>query len=109
MHKKITFRGMDSSPVIEEHVNKLIDKIFELLTKQSSPIYVDLILEASKNHAHNRAELMLKTPLLDLVSKYEGTDLYDVINRVFHVMLLEIKKHKGIEMDKHRLNNKRIM
>ena len=105
MHKRITFRGMESSPVIEEHADKLIDKLLVLLSKEPTPIYLDLILEPSKIHAHNKVELLLKTPHFSLVSSYEGPDIYDVLNRVFHVMDQEIKKHKGVYQDRMRSRN----
>ena len=109
MHRRITFRKMESSPIIEEHANKLIDKLMILLAKEPTPIYIDLILEPSKIHAHNKVDLLLKTPNYSLVSSYEGPDIYDVLNRVFHVMNQKLKKHKGIKADKvYSPNNRKL-
>jgi ribosome-associated translation inhibitor RaiA len=67
MHKRITFRNMEHSPAMEGYANNLLAKIEDFLQKEGTPQYIDLVLEPSKNHAHHRAELRIKTPHFDLI------------------------------------------
>lgn len=90
MHKRITFRNMEHSPAMEGYANNLLAKIEEFLQKEGTPQYIDLILEPSKNHAHHKAELRIKTPNFDLISNYEGSDMYAVIDRVCDVMYFNL-------------------
>ena len=86
MNKKIVFRRMDHSPSMEDYANQQLDKIMEFLEKEPTPVYVDLILQPSKVHAHHNIELRVKSPSYDRVSNYEGPDFYQVMDRVIDVM-----------------------
>ncbi|TET06084.1 hypothetical protein E3J79_03440 [Candidatus Dependentiae bacterium] len=94
MHKRITFRAMDHSTVMEEYANQQLEKIVQFLKNERSPIYLDLILEPSKIHAHHRIELRVKTPRFDLISNYEGPDFYEVLDRVIDVMYKDLHLRK---------------
>ena len=99
MHKRITFRSMESSDVLEKYANQQLAKIEQFLENERSPVYIDLIFEPSKVREHHRVELRVKSPNYDLISNYEyqGTGFYDVVDRVIDVMykeLLEVKKKK---------------
>jgi len=94
MHKRITFKGMDHSPVIEEYCNGQLAKVEEFIKNERSPLYVDLVLEAERTHHHHHVELRIKTPNYDLVSNYEGPDMYDVIDRVIDTMYHELLEAK---------------
>jgi len=94
MHRRITFRGMDHSPVIEEYCNGQLSKVEEFIKNERDPIYLDLILEAERTHHHHRVELRIKTPHYDLVYNYEGPDMYDVIDRVIDTMYHELHEKK---------------
>ena len=102
MHKRITFRGMDHSPVIEEHCNGQLVKLEKFIKNERDPIYLDLILEAERTHHHHRVELRIKTPRYDLISNYEGPDMYDVIDRVIDVMYHKIHEKKRELQDKDK-------
>jgi ribosomal subunit interface protein len=100
MPKRITFRGMEHSPVIEEYCNGQLAKVEEFLTHEREPIYINLVLDAQRTHAHHHVELCIKTPNYDLVSHYEGPEMYDVIDRVIDTMyrqLTEAKKKNMID------------
>jgi len=43
MHKRITFKGMDHSSVLEDYANQQLAKIEEFLTNERTPVYIDLI------------------------------------------------------------------
>lgn len=104
MHKRITFKNMSHSDPMEAHVNKQLEKVELFLKNERDPIYIDMVLEASKVREHPRAELRIKTPHYDLVSTYEhqGVDLYDAIDRVIDVMYRELHKHKDKNLEERR-------
>lgn len=101
MHKRITFRHMEHSDVMEQYINKQLEKIEKFLKREPSPIYIDVVLEASKVREHPRVELRIKTPNFDEVSNYEfeGVDMYDAIDRVIDVMYRKIIEHKQKKVD----------
>lgn len=106
MHKRITFRNMDKSDVMEQYANKQLKKIEDfLIENERSPIYVDLIFEPSKVREHHRVELRVKSPNYDRISNYEhqGVQFYDVIDRVIDVM------YKELHEDKKKLSDDRKM
>lgn len=102
MSKRIAFRGMEHSPVIEEYCNNQLAKVEEFLTHEREPIYLDLTLEAGRTHAHHRVELLIKTPNYDLISHYEGPDIYDVIDRVIDTMYHELHEAKRKLIDERK-------
>jgi ribosomal subunit interface protein len=99
METKITFRNMDSSEALRAHINKQMQKVITFLENERLPLFIDMVLEPSKRRAHNRAEVRVKTPHYDLISNYEGQDLYDVIDRVIDVMYHEILEAKRKRVD----------
>lgn len=94
MHKRVTFRHMDHTPVLEEFVNKQVERIEKLLVAEREPIYLDVVLEAFPNHAHHGVEIRLKTPHFDLIAHNEGAEMYQEIDRTIETMIKEIKKAK---------------
>lgn len=104
MHKRITFRNMDHSDVMEEYIHQQLAKIETFLENEPSPIYIDFVLEACKVREHPRAEFRIKTAHYDLVSNYEhsGVDMYDVIDRVIDVMYKQLREAKKKGLDKRK-------
>jgi ribosomal subunit interface protein len=100
MNKRITFRNMEHSPAMEGYANNLLAKIEEFLQNDGTPQNIDLVLEASKTHAHHKAELRVKTPRYELYSSYEGSDMYAVIDRVCDVMYLNLHEENKKIRDK---------
>ena len=99
MQKRIAYRGMDSTPVLEEFANKHLEKVEKLLENERTPIWIDLILEASTVHAHNKVELRVKTPHYELVAHHEGPEMYQEIDRVTDKMVQEIRRAKEKRVD----------
>lgn len=99
MDKKITFRQMDHSQIMEDYINGQLHKIEKILSTEREPIFLELVLEPSKVHAHNRVEIRVKTPDYYLISNYGGPKMYDVIDRVLDVMYQQIceKKRELVE------------
>jgi len=94
MHKRITFRNMDHSDVMEQYANDQLEKIIVFLENERTPIYIDLVLEPSKVHAHHAVEIRVKSPNYDRISNYEGSKFYDVLDRVIDVMYKELCEDK---------------
>ncbi len=108
MHKRITFRNMDHSDVMENYINQQLAKIETFLENEPTPKYVDIVLHASKVREHPNAELRVKTPNYDLISNYEysGVDLYDVIDRVIDIMYQQLHEAKKKECDQRKMRGR---
>jgi len=102
MHKRITFRHMDHSDVMENYANEQLAKLEDFLQNEPTPIYINLVLEPSKVHAHHLIELRVKSPNYDLVSNYEGPDFYDVLDHVIDVMYNELHEEKKKHLDERK-------
>ena len=96
MIKRIVFRHMPHSDVIEKYANEQLAKIEDFLSNEPTPIYIDLVFSPSKTREHHRVELLVKTPHYEKITFYEhnGVDFYDVIDRVIHTMYLELHEAK---------------
>lgn len=99
---------MDHSPEIEDHINKELAKIIHFLENEPTPIYIDMVVEPSKVHAHPRAELRIKAPHYDLITHYEheGIDMRGVINHVTHVMYTLLHEQKEKEKDQRKMRGR---
>jgi len=108
MHKRITFRNMEHSDVMEEYVNKQLEKVEKFLKREPTPIYIDVVLEDSKVHEHPRVEMRIKTPNFEEVSNYEheGVDMYNAIDRVIDVMYRLLREHKQKEVDQRKMRGR---
>lgn len=94
MSKRITFRHIEHTPVLDEHVNKHLEKIERLLTSEHTPIFIEFVIEGAPSHAHHSVDLRVKAPHFTLVAKHEGPDMYQEIDRVINTMAQEIIKAK---------------
>lgn len=96
MNKRIVFRNMDHSDVMENYANQQLHKIEEFLSHVNKPIVIDLYFEPSKVHEHHRVELHVRCGHYDLNSSYEheGTNFYDVLDRVIDVMYRNLHEEK---------------
>ncbi len=102
MDKKITFRNMDHSDVMENYSNEQLVKIEKFLKNEREPIFIELVLEPVKIHAHHRVELRIKTPHYFLISNYEGPKFYDVLDRVIDIMYRQLCEKKKELVEKNR-------
>lgn len=104
MHKRIVFKNMDHSDVMENYAHGQLEKIETFLEHVGQPIYIDLYFEPSKVHEHHRVELHVRCGHYNLNSSYEheGTDFYDVLDRVIDVMYRNLceEKRKHVERNK---------
>ncbi len=96
MNKRITFRNMDKSDVMEQYANQQLKKVEEFLSHERSPIHIDLVFEPSKVREHHKVELRVKSPSYEAYSSYEyqGTGFYDVLDRVIDTMYEQLHEQK---------------
>lgn len=92
MQKKITFHGMEKTQPMEDYCDKQLAKIEQFLSHERSPVFINLVLEPSKVHAHHHIELRVKTPTYEKIVHYEGPEFYDVVDRVIDVMYYELRE-----------------
>jgi ribosomal subunit interface protein len=105
MRKRVFYKHIEKTPALEEFAMNHINKIAKNLESEPTPIYIDLTLEAYPNHAHNRAEIIVKTPHYDLITHREGEDLYQEINKVTETMINEIRDAKEKHIKKYKKEN----
>ncbi|MCL4361059.1 HPF/RaiA family ribosome-associated protein [Candidatus Dependentiae bacterium] len=94
MNKKITFRHMEHSNVMEDYINQQLGKVENFLMNERTPIYIDIIINEGKIHAHHKVEMRVKTPHYDAFTHYEGPKIYDVIDEVIDRMYEKLKEEK---------------
>jgi ribosomal subunit interface protein len=94
MEIKFTFRHMEHSSIMEEYIRGQLAKIEEYLKHEREPIFIEIVLEPAKVHAHHMVEIRVKTPRCHLISTYEGSQFYDVVDRVLDVMYRQILEKK---------------
>lgn len=99
MNKRIMFKNMNSSEVLERFALEKLEKIEHMLESERSPVKIDLVLEGHPTHAHNKVELLVFTPDFKLVAHHEGADFNEEIVRVIDKMLHELRKEKDKRAD----------
>ena len=104
MKKSITFREMPHSEVLEKYVNEQLAKVEEFLTHESEPIFLDVVFEAHRTHAHHQCEIRLKTPRFHVICHDEAPDMYAVVDKVVDTLYRELreKKKKFIDDQRHK-------
>lgn len=109
MHKRITFRNMDHSDVMERYANDQLAKVEDFLENEPTPIYIDLVFEPSKVRQHHRIELRVKSPNYEIISNYEykGEAFYDTLDRVIDVMYRRLHEEKQrIKKDNRKMTGR---
>lgn len=108
MNKRIVFRNMDHSDVMEEYANAQLEKIIEFLKDDRGPVFIDLYLEPSHVHEHHRIELHVKSAEYNLNSSYEhqGMGFYDVLDRVIDTMYRQLCEHKRRHHDEEKMRGR---
>lgn len=103
MNKRIVYRGMEQSDVLEVHVEKQLAKIEEFLANDRTPQSIDIVFEAHPNHAHNKCEIRIKTPSYNVIAYEEGKDLNKLVDQVLDMAYRELRrqKEKQVDKDKH--------
>lgn len=104
MNKKITFRGMDHSQIMEDHANQQLAKVEEFLSHEQGPIVIELVFIPSKVHEHHKVEMLVKTPNYDEFVSYEkeGMPFYETLDHVIDVMYRNLLKAKERMIDERK-------
>ena len=102
MKKRIVYRGIESTPVLEEFINAHLEKVEKLLENEPTPVFIDVVIEQSKIHSHHRVEVKVKSPHYDLVAHHEGPEMYQEIDTVTDKMVAEIRRAKEKRVDKKK-------
>ena len=102
MNIKINFRNMEHSDALTTYVNEALEKIFKFIEREPEPIQIDVILEAHKQHAHHKVEIRMRSKHYHSLLSNEGPDIYREIDYVVKVLIEDIKKTKGKNLDKRQ-------
>ncbi len=104
MDKRIVFRNMDHSNVMEQYANDQLAKVELFLENEPTPVFIDMVFEPSKRREHHKVELRVKSPNFDRVAHYEyqGTSFYDTLDRVIDVMYKELHEDKKRLMEERK-------
>jgi ribosomal subunit interface protein len=108
MNKRIVFRNMDHSDVMEEYAHGQLEKIIDFLEHDRGPVHIDLYLEPSRVHEHHRVELHVKSAEYNLNSSYEheGMSFYDTLDHVIDVMYRQLCEHKRKNHDAEKMRGR---
>ncbi|MFC1842363.1 HPF/RaiA family ribosome-associated protein [Candidatus Dependentiae bacterium] len=106
MHKRITFKRMEHSSVLEDYANQQLSRVEEFLKNERTPVYIDLVFEPSHVHSHHKIELRIKSPNYDRISNYEGTDFYHTLDRVIDVMYKELHEEAKKRVDDRKVRGR---
>ncbi len=99
MKIRIAFRGMEHSNAMEEYASKKMEKLERFLQKEPEPLYVDLVLEAARQHHHHKVELRINSKHHQINVHSEGPDLYLQIDATVDKAVHEAKKDKERAID----------
>jgi ribosomal subunit interface protein len=99
MKIRIAFRGMEHSNAMEEYASNKMVKLEKFLQKEPEPLYVDLVLEAARQHHHHKVEIRINSKHHHIMVHSEGPDLYLQIDATVDKAVHEAKKDKERMLD----------
>ncbi len=94
MNRRIAYRNMESTPALEDFINKGLEKIERLLATEKTPQGLDFVLTSEHSGVIYKVELNVSTPEYKLHAHNEGTDMHQQIDKSIETMLEEIRKAK---------------
>jgi len=103
MNIQITFQNCDTSEIMEKHIHEQLAKIVRFLEKESTPIYIDVIIQPARTHAHHQVQVLLKSPNYDLVTHDEGPEIYQVLDTVIDTMYARLRKEKDKRIEDRKM------
>jgi ribosomal subunit interface protein len=105
MNKRIVFRNMEHSDIMEAHANEQLEKIINFLENDRGPVHIDLYLEPSRVHKHHRVDLHVRSAEYNRNASYEheGMDFYETLDHVIDVMYRELLEEKRKNIDKEKM------
>lgn len=102
MQKKITFRSMEHTPVMDSYIEEQLAKVEELLSHEREPIVLEVVVEPHSLRAHHRASILIKSPRFDVFVDKFGADMYQVISTAIDdaYEMARKQKEKFVDEDK---------
>lgn len=106
---RIAFRHMDSTEHLQNHINKQLEKVNTFLSHEATPITIDLVMSPAKLHAHHQVELVIKSPNYHVVVNHEGTEFYQLLDKVIDAAYRKLHEEKRRKEDsiKEKRSDKR--
>ena len=105
MNKRVTFRNLEKTPDLETHIQYGLVTIEKFLARETSPISIELVVEAHPTHAHNSAEIRIKSPNYNVIVKRESPEVAAAINEVLHIAHAELAKAHELIVSKRTHHN----
>lgn len=102
MNKRIVFRHMEHSSILENEIHQELNKIEEFLKTDRTPQEIDVVLEFHPTHAHNSCEVRIFSPSYRVIVKKEGQELRPLIGAALDEAYeaLHRQKEKWTDKDK---------
>ena len=101
MEKRITIRH-EHSAQMEEYINTHLEKIEKFLSNEPTPVYIAVVVTPGKIHAHNRVEMLVKTPHYEVFTEYEGPKPYEAVDIVLDRMFEKLTEEKRKLVERSR-------
>lgn len=102
MQKKITFSGRPHSPVLDEQINKQLEKIVRFLEGEPSPKLIEINVAFHEIHQFQHVTGRVKTPHYDCFAKHEGPDIFTEVNEVVDRLYAQLRDTKERMIDRHK-------
>ncbi|KKT23972.1 MAG: hypothetical protein UW09_C0001G0035 [candidate division TM6 bacterium GW2011_GWF2_43_87] len=102
MQKKVTFSGRDHTAVLDQHIEKQLERIEHLLKGEPSPIFIDVVVDFHDVHQHHHVTTRVKTPHFECYAEHEGPDIFAEINEVMDRVHDQLRTEKKKLVDTHR-------
>lgn len=106
MEIKITYRGLDQSKELDNHIHEQLKKIEISLEHVRSPIILEVVIERYDVHKRFQITLRLRAPMLNFLASHEGPDLYAEINHACDVLHHRIREAQQKLVDDKRSRTK---
>jgi ribosomal subunit interface protein len=97
MYKKITFRSVDHSQALKEHIVQKAEKLDKFFKREPLPIDIEIVLDGHYEKHLYEAEVIIRSKNYHLIAHSQGSDMYSIIDEVINKMAREIA-HKKEEM-----------
>lgn len=95
---------MPHSQPLDEYVSAQLHKILKFLESEKDPRVIEVVLEAHHIHAHDRAEIHIKTPEYHVIATCEepGVRMYEAIDRVLDHGYRQLREQKERKIGRQR-------
>ncbi len=85
---------MEHCDAIEKYIHKRIEKLDKFFKREPLPVYIDLILQAHREHDFFKVELKVNSAHYHIMVQSEGFDMHAMIDEAVLRMIKDITKKK---------------